>query len=205
MQITDTTHPTCIPANDTIKSVSGSTVTLTTAAGCSHNGEALVISNVGAPVSAVANLNTSQQPWPSPLTEFCNNGASACAVNAGGTATTTGTDYLFFSIYHSSKGGCSASTGNGCILSYNISNPASVTISGTGLPLNAEVNPGCWATSGIVVDNSSALAGASQIYFVNLNANGAGGPTGGTYTSAACGGNGGTNTIQAVQASQSSP
>jgi hypothetical protein len=155
--------------------------------------------------SAVTGLNTSQQPWPSPLTEFCNNGASACAVNAGGTATTTGTDYLFFSIYHSSKGGCSASTGNGCILSYNISNPASVTISGTGLPLNAEVNPGCWATSGIVVDNSSALAGASQIYFVNLNANGAGGPTGGTYTSAACGGNGGTNTIQAVQASQSSP
>jgi len=156
--------------------------------------------------SAVPALNTAHPPWPSPLTEFCNNGASACALNAGGTATTTGTDYLFFSIYHSNKGGCIAATQSGCILSYNISNPASVTISGTGLQVNAEVNPGCWATSGIEVDNSSsAIAGASQIYFVNLNGNGAGGPTGGTYTSAACGGNVGTNTIQAVQASQSSP
>src|SRR5208282_6023757 len=92
-------------------------------------------------------------------------------------------DYLFFSVYHSGKGGCTNSGGNGCILSYNISDPAGVGISGTGLNVTAEANPGCWATSGIEIDNSSTTTGASQIYFVNLNGNGAGGPTSGTYTS----------------------
>ena len=157
---------------------------------------------------AVTHLNTTRPPWPSPLTEFCNNGTSACALNAGGTATTSGTDYLFFSIYHSNRGGCTAASRNACILSYNISNPTAVGISGTGLKVTAEANPGCWATSGIEVDNSvpsGTLAGASQIYFVNLNGNGAGGPTKGTYTSAKCGGNIDTATIQAVQASQASP
>jgi len=155
--------------------------------------------------SAVTTLNTAQPPWPSPLTEFCNAGAGECALNVGGTATTTGTDYLFFSIYHSNKGGCTAAHGNGCILSYNISNPAAVAISGTGLNVPAEGNPGCWVTSGIEIDNSSTTTGASQIYFVNLNGNGAGGPTSGTYTSGNCGGNSVANTIQAVQASQASP
>jgi len=149
-----------------------------------------------------------QLSWPSPLTEFCNAGAGACALNAGGTATATGTDYLFFSIYHSAKGGCTNLGGNGCILSYDISDPTHVVISGTGLNVTAEANPGCWATSGIEVDNSvpsGTLAGASQIYFVNLNGNGAGGPTNGTYTSTKCGANSVANTIQAVQASQASP
>ena len=157
--------------------------------------------------SAVTTLSGHQFPWPSPLTEFCNAGAGACALNAGGTATTTGTDYLFFSVYHSGKGGCTNFGGNGCILSYNISNPAAVVISGTlaGLNVTAEANPGCWATSGIEIDNSSTTTGASQIYFVNLNGNGAGGPTSGTYTSGNCGGNSVANTIQAVQASQASP
>src|SRR5208282_3916105 len=154
---------------------------------------------------AVTALSGHQYPWPSPLTEFCNAGAGACALNAGGTATTTGTDYLFFSVYHSGKGGCTNSGGNGCILSYNISDPAGVGISGTGLNVTAEANPGCWATSGIEIDNSSTTTGASQIYFVNLNGNGAGGPTSGTYTSGNCGGNSVANTIQAVQASQASP
>lgn len=155
--------------------------------------------------SAVTALSGHQYPWPSPLTEFCNAGAGACALNAGGTATTTGTDYLFFSVYHSGKGGCTNFGGNGCILSYNISNPAGVVISGTGLNVTAEANPGCWATSGIEIDNSSTTTGASQIYFVNLNGNGAGGPTSGTYTSGNCGGNSVANTIRAVQASQASP
>jgi hypothetical protein len=161
--------------------------------------------------SAVRVLSGHQHPWPSPLTEFCNAGAGACALNAGGTATTSGTDYLFFSIYHSGKGGCTDRGGNGCILSYDISDPTHVVISGTALDVTDEVNPGCWATSGIEVDNSvpatgtGSLAGASQIYFVNLNGNGSGGPTSGTYTSGNCGKNSVANSIQAVQASQAAP
>ena len=158
--------------------------------------------------TAVATITGAVHPWPSPANEFCNNGTSACAVTKGGscgtglTCTTSGTDYLFFSVYHSGVGGCTSLSGNGCILSYNISNPAAPVLSGSS-NVNAEGNPGCWATGGIVVDNSSTTTGASQIYFVNLNGNGAGGPTSGT--SALCTNNVGTNTILAVQASQSSP
>lgn len=147
-------------------------------------------------------------PWPSPATEFCNNGTSACAVTTGGscgagkTCTTSGTDYLFFSVYHSGVGTCTPSSGNGCILSYIISNPAAPVLSGSG-NVNAEGNPGCWATGGILPDNSATTTGASQIYFVNLNGAAAGG-AGGTPTSSNCAA-GTAPTIQATQAQQSNP
>jgi hypothetical protein len=156
--------------------------------------------------SAVTGLNTGEEPWPSPLTEFCNNGASPCGLNAGGTATTSGIDYLFFSLNSSSMGGCSGSSGNGCLLAYNISTPTAVTLSGTGFVLTAQTNPGCWVTSGIVIDNSdTTTAGASQVYFMNLNGNSPGGPTTGNYTSTGCTHNSDANIIAAVQAEQFSP
>jgi len=160
---------------------------------------------MGTPVAAVTGLNTTVRPWPSPLSEFCNNGTSACATN--GTATTSGTDYVFFSINSGAESGCTAGAGNGCILSYNVSNPSAVAISGNGLNVTTPATNGCWATGGIVIDNSvpsGTLAGASQGYFINLNGNGAGGPLRGTYTSTGCT-NADTSTINAVQASQASP
>jgi hypothetical protein len=51
---------------------------------------------------------------------------------------------------------------------------------------------------------SGTLAGASQIYFINLNGNNPGGPTGGTPTSPGCA-TGTGRTIQAVQTSQAAP
>jgi hypothetical protein len=162
-------------------------------------------------VTAVTVLNGTAHPWPSPATEFCNNGTSACAVTTGGscgagvTCTTSGTDYLFFSVNRGAKTGCTNAAGNGCILSYNISKPTAVSQAGSGLNVTTPGTNGCWATGGIVPDNSAAVTtGASQIYFVNLNGAAAGGAGGGTPTSTNCAA-GATGTIYATQAQQSSP
>jgi len=159
---------------------------------------------MGTPVAAVSGLSVNAAgayPWPSPLVEFCNNGASACT--ASSTATTAGTDYIFFSVNQGTGAGCTTGAGHGCVLSYNV-NTTSVIQSNTGLPVTTPPGNGCWATGGIVIDNSSALAGASQTYFLGLGSNAAGGPTGTTQTSANC--NPGTaSTSSATQASQSNP
>ena len=53
-----------------------------------------------------------------------------------------------------------------------------------------------------MIDNSSLAAGASQIYFVNLNGNTAGGPTGATSSNCTAGS---AASMNAVQAAQSNP
>jgi hypothetical protein len=53
-----------------------------------------------------------------------------------------------------------------------------------------------------VIDNDAASTGASQIYFVNLDGAGAGGPNGATSSNCTTGA---ATTIDAVQAKQSSP
>jgi hypothetical protein len=212
MQITDTTNPTCIPPNDTIESVSGSTVTLTTATSAScgtHTGDTLQISNMGARASVATVTGSGDPPWPSPLTEFCNNSGSSCVVTTGGscgtgvTCTSSGTDYLFFSVNEGAVGGCADSSGNGCVLSYNISMPSSPSLSAY-MNITNVGSPGCWASGGLVIDNSvpsGTLAGASQVYFINLNGVPAGGAGG--LTNSSCGSAISGNKIQAVQASQS--
>ena len=154
---------------------------------------------MGTVTSAVAGLNSGVRGWPSPATEFCNNGASDCTSN--GTITNGGTDYLFFSINGSGKPGCTSGAGHGCVLSYNISNPAMVTQAGNGLPVTAPGTNGCWATGGFVVDNTGTAAGESQIYSFELAGAGAGGLSGSTYTSTNCT-NGAGPQILAVQAAQ---
>ncbi|MGB7547694.1 MAG: hypothetical protein WBM14_08090 [Terracidiphilus sp.] len=162
---------------------------------------------MGAPVTSISGLTTSsfsRAPWPSPVTEFCNG---ACTND--GTKTTSGTDYVFFSVYRGAPTGCNNSSGNACILSYNISNPAAVAVSGAGLNVTAPGNSGCWASGGMVIDNSTptgTMAGASQIYFVNLNgATAGGGADGATPTSTSCTTTGTGPTLNATQASQSAP
>ena len=149
--------------------------------------------------------------WPSPITEFCNagaNGTSGCTV--GGGATTLGTDYLFFSVdgLASATGTtCSTGSGHGCVLGYNVTTPTAITVAG-GAPVTTAATPGCWSTSAIEIDNSvpsGTLAGASQIYTLGLNGNGAGGPTHGTLTSGNCTSAGDTATPAAYQFSQANP
>jgi hypothetical protein len=234
----------------------------------------IAYSSLTGTVNAVATgLNSSERPWPSPVTEFCNNGTSGCAITqqrnvtgkvsttspeitlSSGTftsadvgavvtgtdvpfgdtissvlssttanlstaptaivssetlaiqggQTTSGTDYVFFSVNRSTRSGCTNGAGDGCILSYNVSNPTAVALSGNGLNVTTPGTNGCWATGGLIIDNSdTTTTGASQIYFINLNGNAAGGPTGTTQTSSGCTAGTG-NTILATQASQSSP
>lgn len=165
----------------------------------------ITASVMGTPVSAVTGLNSTLRPFPSPVTEFCNNGASACTANT--TQTTAGTDYIFFSVNRGAVSGCTNATGNGCILSYNVTNPSTISLSGSGLNVTTPGTNGCWATGGIVVDNSvptGTLAGASQTYFIGLGSNAAGGPALGTKASTNCTA-GTAGTIAATQTSQSNP
>jgi hypothetical protein len=146
-----------------------------------------ISSNTMKSVTQVATglTSTGTHPWPSPLTEFCNNGTSSCGTD--GSSTTSGTDYLFFSVNEGAVGGCADSSGNGCVLSYNITMPSSPSLS-AAMNITNVGSPGCWATGGLVIDNSvpsGTLAGASQVYFINLN----GVPTGGDagLTNSSCG------------------
>jgi len=164
-------------------------------------------SAMGTPVAVISGLSFSgggaTRPWPSPAEEFCNNGTSACVTNA--TQTTAGTDYIFFSVSRGTAAGCTNTAGNGCVLSYNVSNPAAVSLSGSGLTVTTPAGNGCWPTGGIVIDNSvptGTLAGASQTYFIGLGSNSAGGSTG--ATSANCAATT-ASTMSATQASQANP
>jgi hypothetical protein len=233
----------------------------------------------GAVNTIATGLNSTEYPWPSPVTEFCNNGANPCslsqrtatgnlstgspnvtltsgtftsadlgaqiwaspsnalygatitAVLSSTTAnlefgspanetgqtftiqdgiTTSGTDYIFFSVNRGTVSGCTSSYGNGCVLSYNVTNPTSIGQAGSGLnvktPGTSNTSAGCWATGGIVIDNSdTTTGGASQIYFLNLNGIAAGGPVAGAKTSSNCTSGATTSVINAVQASQASP
>ena len=151
----------------------------------------------GASNAVATGLNSTEHAFPSPATEFCNG-----TCTSDGTKTTAGTDYLFFSVNRGAKTGCTNAAGNGCILAYNINSSSSVSQAGRGLNVTAPGTNGCWATGGLVIDNSSTLSGASQIYFLNLNGNTAGGPTGAASSNCTAGS---AANINAVQAAQSSP
>jgi hypothetical protein len=201
-----------IPAGTYITAFASPTVTLSAAASSSTAGITFTIAGIGTPaseVTALSNTNGFTYPWASPATEFCNPGANAaCALNAGGTATTTGTDYLFFSVYQGDgPTGCTNGASDGCYFSYNISaGAAAPTLSGAVNETGLVSFPGCWATGGFIIDNdvqTGTEAGASEMYFIDLT-NAAGGPAVGTYSSSLCT-TGDTSTINGIQAKQVVP
>jgi len=155
-------------------------------------------------ITGLTDTTTGQYPWPSPITEFCNQTIASTPCGASGGVTTGGTDYIFFSVdkLATAQGTCTTGSGAGCVLAYTITDPTSPTLSGS-FNVTTPGTPGCWATGGIVIDNSdTTTTGASQVYFINLNGNNPGGPTGNAVTSSECA-TGTSATIQAVQASQS--
>jgi hypothetical protein len=151
---------------------------------------------LGTPAAAVSGLTPNAAgafPWPSPLTEFFN--------------TSSGIDFVFFSVNQGNQAGCTPSAGNGCILSFNVTVPASPVLAGTGQNYITPPGNGCWATSGIVIDNDSAAGGASGIYFVGLNGAAAGGLAGGgtvSPTSSNCNASIAL-AVYGIQASQANP
>ena len=120
----------------------------------------------------------------SALTEYCNNGSSACTVSGG--VTNAGTDYLFLSLPANGKTVGSTTCATGCIYNYTITSGGA-----TGTPSDALQATG--GTGSIVIDNGGTATGESQVYY-------------GSLSNQTCAGNGtvgnGTGSC-AVQASQS--
>ena len=141
-----------------------------------------ITANVMAAAATTTGLGNDHNVWASPVTEFCNNGASACTSN--GTATTAGTDRIFFSAYHVAPTGqatCTSTRGRGCIIAWNVTTPTATAIqSEAQIPFPSVATGtdlGCWGTGAFIIDNASASAGASQVYFIGF-----GNPAGGAST-----------------------
>ena len=177
-----------------------STTVTCTSGGFSSGYVGLSIAGTGIPPGATITTYTS--PTVVKISEDPSANESSPGVSLTIGVTISGTDYVFFSVNRGTKTGCTNAAGHGCILSYNINNPNSVTQAGSGLDVTTPGTNGCWATGGIVIDNSSNVAGASQIYFANLNGNTAGGPTGPTSGSCTAGL---AASVNGVQAAQNSP
>ena len=168
-------------------------------------------SAMGTPVAAISGLTdnaAAHEPWPSPITEYCNQTSVGTPCSASAGSTTGGTDYIYFSVdrLETTAGACTNASGQGCLLGYSINTPTSAPTRVGSAEFTTVGSPGCWTTSGISIDNSvpsGTLAGASQIYFIALNGNSAGGPNG--QTSASCGTLSTSHTPSAMQESQSAP
>jgi hypothetical protein len=116
-------------------------------------------------------------------------------VSGGSTGGSTGTDYLFVSVFETSFSGtgynCSSTSSTGCVMSFNITTPSSfgtsITPLGTLSFSSVQYAP---PTGGFIIDNAlTTPSGTSQIYFLTQD-------TSGTVT---CSG------ICGVQASQAAP
>jgi hypothetical protein len=181
-------------------STSSKTITCTTANFAAADVGAAIF---GTDIPAGATVATYTSP--TSITISANGTGSTSTGTVTVEVTTSGTDYLFFSVNRGT--GCSSSgAGTGCILSYNVTNPASPPQAGSGLGVTTPITNGCWATGALVIDNSvpsGTFAGASQVYSVELNGSAAGYP--GTLTNGGCTGTTTSAIIEGVQALQSSP
>ncbi len=164
-------------------------------------------------ITGLTNTTSGNYPWSSPITEYCKQASTAtdCGWSSSSGSTTGGTDYIYFSVndLKTTTGNCTTGSGHGCLLGYNVTNPSSFSTTPVGETLLTTVGtPGCWATGGIVIDNSvpsTTLAGAEQLYFLGLNGNTAGGPSLGGESSSGCGTVVDDLIPQAYQESQSAP
>jgi len=145
--------------------------------------------------------------YATPVTENCNNGLTPCGASNG--KTTPGTDTIYFSMNQGGAVGCnSTSNGLGCVLAYDVSNPATPALTGQldyTFPGENTGNDylGCWGTSAIIIDNDSPTTGASQVYYMYFGGNLPAFPASFLYpTYLECGTSAG-GTAQAIQAAQS--
>jgi len=86
---------------------------------------------------------------------------------SGGNNGTSGTDYLFLSVYAGSQSGCTASANNGCVMSFDVTTPSAFSGSLAALgTINTAALTSQSPTGGIIVDNAlTSPTGTSQIYF----------------------------------------
>ena len=129
-----------------------------------------IASNVMSAAATTTGLGNDHAIWASPVTEFCNNGASACTSN--GTATTAGTDRIFFSAYHVAEGTCTSTRGEGCVIAWNVTTPTATALSSEAMvPFPAAAaggDLGCWGTGAFIIDNAGTATGESQVYVIGF-------------------------------------
>jgi len=129
-----------------------------------------IASNVMSAAATTTGLGNDHNIWATPVTEFCNNGASACTSN--GTATTAGTDYIFFSAYHVAEGSCTSTRGRGCVIAWNVTTPTATALSSEAMvPFPAATTGtdlGCWGTGAFIIDNAGTGTGESQVYVIGF-------------------------------------
>jgi hypothetical protein len=142
---------------------------LNSASPLSPTGHLYVVGNTGAAnntlyrISITSNvMNTTSTVGPVVSDSFTNGFFSA------GLQVTEffsgGHDYLFLSVLSfGAPASCSNTLANGCVMGFDVT---SGTINASTTPTAATTEAG--GTSGIIIDNSSALAGASNIYFTPL-------------------------------------
>ncbi len=116
----------------------------------------------------------------------------------GQNGTSAAADLIFFSVLGGTESGCTDDLGEyGCILSFNVTTPSAVALSGSGLNVTAGTTDSrTTPTGGLIIDNSvgsGTLAGASQVYFLT------------TYNSSSVTCTTGGTGVCAVQASQTAP
>jgi len=172
---------------------------------CVHTGQAANASVTATAAAAVVSLTSKTSGTAGDFTLTSSNTGDVTVSEIDGTDAVLGEDYLFVSVFASSQttAGCTEATTNGCVLSFNITNPASFTTSTTPLGALSISSPAlntlgtgnpAAPTSGIIVDNNGTAAGQSQIYFLTQDNAGA----------TACV-SGGADGICAIQAAQSAP
>jgi len=131
-----------------------------------------------------------------------NNGAVTFGGGTGSNGTNgTGADYLIFSNFAGTQGGCTNNTGDGCVMSFNITTPSSfststvplaaLNIASQNLTTASATNPAA-VTSGIIVDSNTS--GQAEMYFLTQD----------NSATTACV-TGGGDGICAIQAAQSEP
>ena len=104
---------------------------------------------VGTPVATT--VNSTRHGWASPVQEFYN--------------TATSVDDIYFSVNHASVGGaCTAITGNGCIISYNVTSGVPVLAGTTNFTYPG--TNGCWGTSAFIIDNGTTSTATANVYFM---------------------------------------
>jgi hypothetical protein len=100
-------------------------------------------------------LNSSHPAWATPITEFFN--------------TSTSVDSIYFSYNRPSGtiGTCTATTGDGCLISYNVTTTTPALEGTTQLAFpNTGGHNGCWGTSAFIIDNGTSSTDTSNVYFV---------------------------------------
>jgi hypothetical protein len=133
---------------------------------CGNAGGDATLYQIAIPATGIITDPTTAAAGPALTTATITCGPVTEFYDPGG----TGTDYMFVSVTASAVTGgtvvnCPAA--NGCLLSYIIgSTPAPPAWSAAFARTAAITVAG--GTSGIVIDNSSALGGASQVYFTPL-------------------------------------